>query len=93
MADLKLADAHGGVRNLPNTEVRRFTEKFNGEVLRPADPGYDEARTVWNAMVDKRPGLIARCTGTEDVVACVNFARDHELLVSIRGGGHNYAGV
>lgn len=92
MADLKLADAHGGERIVPNTEVERFTGKFKGEVLRPTDPGYDEARTVWNAMVDKHPGLIARCTGTDDVVACVNFARDHELLVSVRGGGHNYAG-
>ncbi len=92
MADLKLADAHGGERIVPSNEVERFTGRFNGEVLRPADTGYDEARAVWNGMVDKHPGLIARCTGTDDVVTCVNFARDHELLVSVRGGGHNYAG-
>ncbi len=92
MADLKLADAQGGERNVSSNEVERFTEKFKGEVLHPADTAYDDARTVWNGMVDKHPGLIARCTGTDDVVTCVNFARDHELLVSVRGGGHNYAG-
>jgi len=92
MADLKLADAQGGERIVPRNEVERFTEKFKGEVLHPADTAYDDARTVWNGMVDKHPGLIARCTGTDDVVTCVNFARDHELLVSVRGGGHNYAG-
>ncbi len=92
MTDLKLADAHGGERIVPNKDVERFTTKFGGEVLRPADRGYDEARRVWNGMVNKRPGLIARCTGTDDVVLCVRFARDHELLVSVRGGGHNYAG-
>ncbi len=92
MTDLKIVDAHGDERIVPNAEVEHFTGKFNGEVLRPADPGYDDARTVWNGMIDKYPGLIARCTGTDDVVACVNFARDNELLVSVRGGGHNYAG-
>ena len=92
MTELKLTDIHGGVRGVPNMEVERFSGTLTGKVLRPVDPGYDEARTVWNAMVDKHPGLIARCTCTADVVACVNFARDNELLVSVRGGGHNYAG-
>lgn len=93
MADLKLSELNGGERMIPNTEVQQFTRKVDGQVLRPTDTGYDEARKVWNAMVDKHPGLIVRCTGTKDVVACVNFARDHELLVSVRGGGHNYAGM
>ena len=60
--------------------------------MAPSDAGYDAARRVWNGMVDKRPALIARCTGANDVVACVNFAREHEVLTSVRGGGHNYAG-
>jgi FAD binding domain len=60
--------------------------------LAPCDAGYDTARRVWNGMVDKRPALIARCTGANDVVACVNFAREREVLISVRGGGHNYAG-
>ncbi len=92
MGDLKLVDIHGGERIVPSTEVERFTTRLIGEVLQSGDAGYDEARTVWNGMVDKHPGLIARCSGKDDVVASVNFARDHELSVSVRGGGHNYAG-
>jgi FAD/FMN-containing dehydrogenase len=56
------------------------------------DPGYDTARTVWNGMVDKRPALIARCVGAADVITCIRFAREHELLVSVHGGGHSIAG-
>ena len=55
-------------------------------------PGYDEARTIWNGMIDKRPALIARCSGTADVIYAVRFAREYELLTAIRGGGHNVAG-
>jgi len=61
-------------------------------VIRPADGEYDAARRIWNASIDRRPGLIVRCTGLADVIAAVNFARDHELLVAIRGGGHNVGG-
>jgi FAD/FMN-containing dehydrogenase len=57
------------------------------------DPEYEESRKVWNAMIDRRPGLIARCTGTVDVVHAVRFARQHGLLLSVRGGGHNIAGL
>src|SRR5690349_15871193 len=72
--------------------VTTFREALRGDLLTPADHEYNAARAVWNGMVDKRPALIARCTSTADVVACVNFARDHDVLVSVRGGGHNYAG-
>ncbi|MCV2869461.1 FAD-binding oxidoreductase [Defluviimonas sp. WL0002] len=65
---------------------------FGGEIFQGDDPGYDTARAVWNAMIDRRPALIARCRGTADVIAAVNHARDHGLAVSIRGGGHNVAG-
>ena len=61
-------------------------------MLRPGEGGYDEARIVWNGMIDRRPALIARCAGAADVIAAVRFARDHELLVSVRGGGHNITG-
>ena len=64
-----------------------------GEVIRSGDPGYDEVRKVWNAMIDRRPAVILRCTGTADVIKAVRFAREHDLLVSIRGGGHNVAGL
>jgi FAD/FMN-containing dehydrogenase len=63
-----------------------------GRVIRPGDGEYDDARSVWNRMIDKRPAVIARCAGTADVIHCVRFAREHDLPVSVRGGGHNYAG-
>jgi FAD/FMN-containing dehydrogenase len=67
-------------------------EGFAGDVLLPDSNGYDDARRVHNGMIDKRPGLIARCRGVADVVAAVNLAREEGLEVSIRGGGHNVAG-
>jgi FAD/FMN-containing dehydrogenase len=73
-------------------QIKQFYATFRGEVLQPADLEYEKARRIWNASVDKRPGIIARCTGVADVVAAVNFARDNELLVAVRGGGHNVAG-
>ena len=77
---------------LKETSTETFKGNLRGEVLRPGDDGYDAARKVWNGMIDKRPALIARCTGAADVILCVQFAREHDLLVSVRGGGHNYAG-
>jgi FAD/FMN-containing dehydrogenase len=66
--------------------------RFRGALLRPGEEGYDEARRVWNGAVDRRPALIARCAGADDVAVAVRFAREHELLVSVRGGGHAVAG-
>lgn len=67
--------------------------KIRGPLFRPGDAGYDEARSVWNAMIDRRPALIARCLGVSDVIACVNAARDRGMPFSIKGGGHNIAGL
>lgn len=75
-----------------NTSSDHLSRGFRGEIFRPADPGYDAARAVWNAMIDRRPALIARSRGTADVIAAVNHARAHGLPVSIRGGAHNVAG-
>ena len=72
--------------------VEKFKASLRGELLRRGDAGYDEARKVWNGMIDKRPALIARCRGVSDVIQCVNFARASNLLVAVRGGGHNVAG-
>ena len=72
--------------------LQRLRSTMHGPVLLPAAPGYDEARQVWNAMIDRRPAVIARCTSAADVAAAIRFARQHELLISIRGGGHNVAG-
>ncbi len=69
-----------------------FQEGLRGPVLRPGDPGYDDARALWNGLIDRRPALIVQCSGAADVVDAVNFAREQNLLVSIKGGGHNVAG-
>ena len=66
---------------------------FRGDVIAPDHEGYDDARTVWNGAVDRRPRLIARCRGTADVAAAVRFARDRDLEIAVRGGGHNVAGT
>jgi len=70
-----------------------FRSQLTGNLLLADDQGYDEARTIWNAMIDRRPALIVKCMGTADVVSCVKFAREHNLLTSVRGGGHNIAGM
>ena len=72
--------------------VDGLARAFRGELIGPDDPGYEQARRVWNGLIDKRPALIARCTGAADVMAAVNFARTHNLPLSVRGGGHNVAG-
>lgn len=77
---------------LDESHITALQERFQGEILRPSDDGYHQARKIWNAMIDKRPALIARCTSSQDVVEAVNFARQHQLLISVRGGGHNVAG-
>jgi FAD/FMN-containing dehydrogenase len=67
--------------------------RLRGPVLLPGDDGYEESRTVWNAMIDRRPAAVARCLGTADVIAGVRFAREHDLLLCMKGGGHNIAGL
>jgi FAD/FMN-containing dehydrogenase len=83
----------GGTVDLSPEALQSFKAGFRGQVLTPDDAAYDESRRIWNAMIDRHPGLIARCTGTVDVVQAVRFALQHRLLVSIRGGGHNIAGL
>jgi FAD/FMN-containing dehydrogenase len=67
--------------------------QLRGELIRPGDESYDEACKVWNGMIDKKPALISRCASVDDVVASVNFARENEILLAVRGGGHNVAGT
>jgi FAD/FMN-containing dehydrogenase len=74
------------------TATGRLREQFAGALVDPGDAGYDEARRVWNAMIDKRPALVARCTSVEDVAAAVTFGREQGLPVAVRGGGHSAAG-
>src|ERR671932_1324849 len=77
-----------GRLTLDEVAVQDFTASLRGGALRPTDEGYDEARTIHNGMIDRRPTLIARCAGVADVMASVRFARAQQLLVSVRCGGH-----
>ncbi|MEO5987929.1 MAG: FAD-binding oxidoreductase [Candidatus Eisenbacteria bacterium] len=77
---------------LQDAKLEDLKGRFQGEVLLPGEAAYEGARKIWNAMIDKRPALIVRCTTTADVVSAVNFARDNGLLLAVRGGGHNIAG-
>lgn len=78
--------------NLDGPIVQKFSESLRGNVVQPGDLDYDEARTIYNAMIDKRPAIIVRCAGVSDVIHAVNFARENDLLVAVRGGGHNVSG-
>jgi FAD/FMN-containing dehydrogenase len=72
--------------------LRELDAGFGGDLIRPDDPGYNAARTVFNAMIDRRPALIARCTGVADILAALDFAQTHDLPIAVRSGGHGVAG-
>jgi len=72
--------------------VQAFADGLRGRLLGPGTDGYEAARCVWNGMIDRRPALIARCAGPADVIAVVRFAREHGLLLAVKGGGHNITG-
>src|ERR671920_541800 len=92
MADLPIVTLTGAAAALGEAVVERFGSRLRGKLLSPSDAGYEEARLIWNGLIDKRPALIARCVGVADVIDSVNFARENDLLVAVRGGGHNVAG-
>jgi len=77
---------------LSGAAIGNIRKKLLGTLLTPADRDYDVVRKVWNGMIDKHPALIAECAGPKDVVACIDFARENEVPISVRGGGHNYSG-
>jgi FAD/FMN-containing dehydrogenase len=93
MTDLRIATISGTDAILEEAAVESFNANLHGPLLLPGDATYDEARKVWNGMIDRRPALIARCASVADVIAAVKFARTHEVLVSVRGGGHNTPGI
>ncbi|HEX5498905.1 MAG TPA: hypothetical protein VFX03_06755, partial [Thermomicrobiales bacterium] len=74
---------------IDDSAIQALAAAMRGSLIRPDDPTYDEARRVYNAMIDKRPALIAQCVDVADVIAAVNFARDNGVLLAVRGGGHN----
>ncbi len=77
---------------IPQSAMQKFRESLRGQSFCPGEQGYDAARTVPNAMIDRRPAIIARCTGPADVITCVRFAREQDIVVAVRGGGHSVAG-
>ena len=91
MAYPELLDTHGTA--VEEKVIGELKDRLRGQLFRPSDDGYDAARSIWNGMIDKHPGLIVRCTGVADVISAVRFARENELLVSVRGGGHNVGGL
>jgi hypothetical protein len=92
MSDLRVTTTQGQETLLTETAVEGFESSLRGKLIRRGDPDYDVARTVFNAMIDRYPALIVRCAGAADVIDSVNFARDNNLLVAVRGGGHNVTG-
>src|SRR5262249_20957705 len=92
MTDLRITAISGTDSIIEEAAVQELRASLHGPLLQPGDESYDEIRKVWNGMIDRRPALIARCAGVSDVIAVVNFVRAHDVLVSVRGGGHNAPG-
>ncbi len=92
MEDVNIRTDSGGTVTLNEAALKTLQIKLSGRLLTPASPGYDEARTIWNGMIDRRPALIVRCLNADDVVQAVRLAAQRQLVLAVRGGGHNIAG-
>jgi hypothetical protein len=87
VSSMKVKMLDGGEFDLTQDMLDGLKVRLKGPLLLSGDSGFDEARTVWNAMIDRKPALVVRCLGVADVVACIRFAREHNLLLCIKGGG------
>lgn len=92
MPNLQFKTSSGGDLTLKQATLDGFKKALRGQLLTPQSQQYDQARTIWNAMIDRRPALIAQCANADDVIKAVRLAHEHQLLVAVRGGGHNIAG-
>jgi FAD/FMN-containing dehydrogenase len=92
MTDLAMRTLEASSKKIPQHAVSALRGKVRGTVALPGEDGYEAARTIWNAMIDRRPGLVVRCLDAADVINAVKIVRDEKLLVAVRGGGHNIAG-
>jgi FAD/FMN-containing dehydrogenase len=92
MTEVRLVTLQGGSKSIDADTLMALRSALRGRVCLAEEAGYDEARTIWNAAINRRPGAVVRCSGAADVVRAVRLARDHGLLLAIRGGGHNIAG-
>src|SRR5262245_12979669 len=92
MTEVQISTLKGGTIALSNDILTALQSGLQGSLCLPDEAGYDEARSIWNAMIDRRPGAVVRCRVANDVIGAVRLARDNGLLVAVRGGGHNIAG-
>jgi len=92
VGDVQAKTLAGGQIVLPGSSVEALAAGLRGDVLLQGSADYDRTRRLWNALFDKKPALIARCTGASDVRQAVNFAREHQLLTAVRAGGHSFSG-
>jgi hypothetical protein len=92
MSGVQIATNNDSRATIDRGTIDALRNRLRGALLLPADAGYEEARQIWNGMIDRRPGMIVRCAGDADVITAVNLAGAHDLLVSVKGGGHNVAG-
>ena len=92
MTDVSLTAGGRASAHVTGEEIAALATTLRGRTCQQGDPGFDEARTIWNAMIDRRPGVVVRCRGAADVMHAVDFARDHGMSIAVKGGGHNIAG-
>jgi FAD/FMN-containing dehydrogenase len=92
MNKLEIQTQDGESVGIDSKAIDDLEDNLRGSVFVQSSPGYDDVRRIWNGMVDRRPAMVVRCAGVADVISSVNFAREHDLLVSVRGGGHNVSG-
>ena len=81
------------IKSLDEAIIQEFTSQIRGEIILPQDSNYDDTRKVYNAMINKHPGMIVKCVDVADVINSVNFGRENNLLIAVRGGGHNGGGL
>ncbi len=93
MESIMVANRQGESSTINMDAFERLTTSLRDPILKPGDNGYDQARSIWNAMIDRKPALIVRCRGVSDIRRALDFAQEHSILTAIRGGGHNIAGT
>jgi len=92
MSAVEIVTKNGTLAKVNLASIAALEQDLRGTIFLPSAEGYDQTRRIWNGMIDRRPAIIVRCAGAADVVSAVNFGRDHDMLIAVRGGGHNVAG-
>ena len=92
MTDVRVLTLDASTKTIAQDTLAALRARLRGSLVLPGEEGYDAARSIWNAMIDRRPALVVRCHGAADVLTALRFARDEKLLLAVRSGGHNIAG-